>query len=66
MKHEKRRRFTVEEKAKILKQHLLEKKALSDLCDENNMHPTMFYRWQNKVDPMSRLIFWIFKLHTLQ
>ncbi len=49
MKHEKRRRFTVEEKAKILKQHLLEKKTLSDLCDENNIHPTMFYRWQKEL-----------------
>ena len=48
MKHEKRRRFTIEEKVDILKQHLLEKKALSGLCDENNIHPTMFYRWQNE------------------
>ena len=49
MKQEKRGRFTVEEKAKILKQHLLEKKALSDLCDENNIHPTMFYRGQKEL-----------------
>jgi len=49
MKHEKRRRFTIEEKVNILKQHLLEKKALSDLCDENNIHPTMFYRWQKEL-----------------
>ncbi len=49
MKHENRRRFTVEEKASILKQHLLEKKTLSDLCDENNIHPTMFYRWQKEL-----------------
>jgi len=41
MKHKRRRRFTIEEKVSILKQHLLEKKALSDLCDENNIHPTM-------------------------
>ena len=43
MKHENRRRFTVEEKVTILKQYLLEKKRLSDLCDENDIHPMMFY-----------------------
>jgi len=49
MKQKRRRRFTIEEKVTILKQHLLEKKALSDLCDENNIHPTMFYRWQKEL-----------------
>lgn len=49
MDHKIRRRFTIEEKVRILKQHLLEKKALSDLCDENNIHPTMFYRWQKEL-----------------
>ncbi len=49
MEPKKRIRFTVEEKVNILKQHLLEKKALSDLCDENNIHPTMFYRWQKEL-----------------
>lgn len=49
MKQKRRRRFTIEEKVNILKQHLLEKKALSDLCDENNIHPTMFYRWQKEL-----------------
>ncbi len=49
MEHKKRRRFTTEEKVNILKRHLLEKKALSDLCDENNIHPTMFYRWQKEL-----------------
>ena len=49
MKQKRRRRFTIEEKVAILKQHLLEKKALSDLCDENNIHPTMFYRWQKEL-----------------
>ncbi|MHC4269653.1 MAG: transposase [Planctomycetota bacterium] len=42
----KRSRFTIEEKVDILKQHLLEKKALSGICYENNIHPAMFYRWQ--------------------
>ncbi len=49
MKQKRRRRFTIEEKVNILKQHLLEKKALSDLCDKNDIHPTMFYRRQKEL-----------------
>ncbi len=49
MEPKKRSRFSLEEKVSILKQHLLEKKVLSDLCDENNIHPTLFYRWQKEL-----------------
>jgi len=49
MEAKKRVRFTTEEKANILKQHLVEKKALSDICDKYNIHPTMFYRWQKEL-----------------
>jgi transposase-like protein len=45
----KRRRFTSEEKKLILKRHFLEKKAVSDLCEEYNIHPTMFYKWQKEL-----------------
>jgi len=40
-----RKRYSPEKRAIILKQYLLEKKALSDVCDENGIHPTMYYRW---------------------
>lgn len=40
-----RKRYNPEKRATILKQHLLEKKALSDVCDANDIHPTMYYRW---------------------
>lgn len=49
MSEKKRRNFTAKEKVSILKKHLVEKKAVSDLCDENGMHPTIFYRWQQKL-----------------
>ncbi len=48
MSGKKRKKFTAEEKIVILKKHLLEKKAVSDICDEHGIHPTMFYRWQDK------------------
>jgi len=41
-----RRKFASEEKVSILRRHFLEKIPASDLCDEYNLHPTQFYRWQ--------------------
>lgn len=45
---QKRKRYPDPEKVAILKLHLVEKKPLSDLCDEYGIHPTMFYRWQKQ------------------
>jgi transposase len=41
-----RRTFTAEEKVAILRRHLLDGMAVSDLCDEHGLNPTVFYRWQ--------------------
>jgi transposase-like protein len=45
---EKRRFFSAEEKVTILKEHLLDKKPLSDICDKYQIQPPMFYRWQKQ------------------
>ncbi len=29
-----------------LKKHLVDGASLSDLCDQNSIHPAMFYRWR--------------------
>ena len=42
------RRFAAQEKVAILRRHLLEKVAVSDLCDEFHLKPTAFYRWQKE------------------
>lgn len=44
-----RRSYSSEKKVIIIKQHLLEKKVLSDVCDTNGIHPTMYYRWLNEL-----------------
>ena len=44
----KRKNYTPEEKATILKKHLLEKVAVSDLCDHYGLHPTVFHRWMKE------------------
>ena len=43
---EQRRRFTSEEKVKILRRHLVEKVPISQVCQETGIQPTQFYRWQ--------------------
>lgn len=44
-----RRNFTPEQKASILREHLLDKVPVSDLCDKHGLQPTVFYRWQKAV-----------------
>jgi transposase len=43
-----RRHFSGPEKVTILKRHLLEKTPVSDLCDELDIGPNLFYRWQKE------------------
>ena len=40
-----RRHFSGTEKVAILKRHLLDKVAVSDLCDELDLYPNQFYGW---------------------
>jgi transposase len=44
----KRKHYSAPEKVAILRLHLLEKKPVSDVCDQYNIHPTLFYRWQKE------------------
>ena len=44
----KRRQFTPEQKVKILKEHLLDHKPVSDICDRNEINPVIFYLWQKQ------------------
>lgn len=48
MSKRKRRNFTPKEKVLIIKKHLVENKAVSDICDEYGLQPTVFYRWQKQ------------------
>lgn len=45
----KRKHFTAEQKAGIVRQHLIDRKSIADLCDEHRIQPTVFYRWQKQV-----------------
>lgn len=43
-----RRNYSSEEKVSILKRHLLGKESISDICDDLDIAPTQFYRWQKE------------------
>jgi transposase len=43
-----RRHFSGQEKVALIKRHLLEKTPVSDLCDELDITPNQFYRWQQE------------------
>ncbi len=43
-----RKHYSGEEKVAILRRHLLEGAAISTLCDELGLQPTVFYRWQKE------------------
>jgi transposase len=42
----KRRHFSGDQKVAVLKRYLVEKVALSDLCDEYGIQPNQVYQWQ--------------------
>ena len=44
----KRHNYTPEEKVFILKRHLAEHVPVSDLCDEYQLQPKIFYRWHKQ------------------
>ena len=44
--HTTRRQFSPEDKIKILRLHLLEKRPISEVCEKNQITPTQFYQWQ--------------------
>jgi transposase-like protein len=48
MNKQARRHFSAEDKVKILRLHLLEGKAISALCEEHGIQPSLFYNWQRQ------------------
>src|SRR6478672_8839693 len=43
-----RRHFSPEQKVALLRLHLLEKKPVSDICQENDLSVNLFYLWQKQ------------------
>lgn len=43
-----RRTFSPEEKVRILKEHLINRQPVSDICDTHKIQPVLFYNWQKQ------------------
>jgi transposase-like protein len=43
-----RKHYTAEEKVAVLRRRLVENAAVSDLCEELGLQPTVFYRWRKE------------------
>jgi transposase-like protein len=44
-----RKNYTPAEKVAILRRHLLDRVPVSDLCDQYQLQPTLFYLWQKQL-----------------
>ena len=44
-----RKHYTAAEKVAILRRHLIEKEPVSKICEELELQPTVFYRWQKEL-----------------
>ena|SRR5882724_4021174 len=44
-----RRHYTTKQKVAILKRHMVDKVPVSDLCNELELQPSVFYQWQRQV-----------------
>jgi len=45
----KRKSYSAEEKVRIVKEHLINGKTVSEICEKNDLQPTVFYRWQKQL-----------------
>ncbi len=44
----KRKQYRAAKKVSIIRQHLVEKQSVSDICDEYGIAPSVYYRWQKQ------------------
>lgn len=49
MSKKKRRKWTPEQRAAILREHLVDKKPVSDVCDKHGIQPSLFYSWMRQL-----------------
>ena len=44
-----RRSFAADQKAALLRRHHVDKVPVSQLCEENDLQPSLFYYWQKQL-----------------
>ena len=43
-----RRQFTTEQKVALLRRHLVDKEAVSKICEDEKLQPSLFYQWMRQ------------------
>lgn len=43
-----RKSFSAEQKVTLLRRHLIDHEPVSTICEEHDLLPTVFYRWQRQ------------------
>lgn len=49
MSRKNKKRVDAEAKIQALKEHVMEKKAISDICQNLDIQPSVFYSWQREL-----------------
>jgi transposase len=49
MRKKNRRHHTLDEKAKILREHLVDKTPVSEICNTKELQPSVFYGWHRQL-----------------
>lgn len=57
MATKRRRQFEAAQKVAILREHLLEGRPISDICDGHDLSPNLFYRWQKEFFEGGHVVF---------
>jgi len=51
------RKYTPEFKMRLLKEHLINKISVSDICEQHGIKPSLFYVWQKDLFDQGGVIF---------
>lgn len=52
-----RRQHTPEQKAALVKRHLIDKAPISEVCNENDLQPSVFYDWLRQFQANCHTVF---------
>jgi transposase len=44
-----RRQYTTEQKVAVLREHLVDKVPVSEVCTKHDLQPSVFYQWQRQI-----------------
>ena len=57
MMAKKRKQYSAQQKMTILRKYLLEGEPVSEVCDEYEIQPSVFYRWQKQLFEEGQQVF---------